>query len=226
MSTIYETRQDALLSLGDGNTPAQALLRMGIAPLASKWDLFALQGLMFNTKQATIGTAIAGSAAAEGGIVLTAPSFRFSVPVGTTVFPHRLNFTFATLAGVDNEIAVAYTATNSYTSGGTANTPLNWRTDNPAATKVTNCYVAAGSAVVEGTLSSPRVLYQACIPLAATWATSYTLERTWELTFDDLVPIVGPASFLVFLSAKTTASTWYFSADWAEVPTKSAITAV
>ena len=226
MTTIYETRQDNLLSLTDGNQPAHALLRSGIMPLATKWDLFALQGRMYNAHQATIGTAIAGSAANAAGIVLTAPSFRFSVPTGTTVFPYRVNFTFATLAGIDNEIAVAYTNTNTYTSGGTACTPYNWRSDNPRDTSVTNCYVAAGSAIVENTLSSPRVLYQSCIPLADTFATSYTLERTWEVVWDDLVPIVGPASFLVWLSAKTTASTWYFSVDWAEIPTVSAVTAV
>jgi hypothetical protein len=203
-----------------------ALLRMGIPPMANKWDLFALQGLMFNAKQATLGTAIAGSTANAAGIVTTAPSFRFSVPTGTTVFPRHLNISFATAAGTDNEIALAYTDTATYTSGGTAVTPLNLRTDAPAATKVTNCYVAAGSAIVEGALTNVRAIYQDIIPLAFAFATSYHLMYNVDKWFEQLYPIVGPASVLLWVSAATTASTIYFSMDWAEVPTKSAITAV
>ncbi len=226
MTTLLEVRQDSLLSLSDGNTPPQALLRMGIMPVATKWDLFALGGYMFTAKETTIGTALAGSAQNAAGIVTTAPTFRFSVPTGTTVFPRRFNLSFASAAGTANEIAVAYTDTATYTSGGTAITPLNWRTDNPAATAVTNCVHAAGSAIVEAALTNVRAIYQACMPLAFTFASSYTLEKTIDVRWDNLIPIVGPASFLVWVSANTTASTGYFICEWAEIPTKSAITAV
>lgn len=224
MTTLLEVRQDSLLSLGDGNTPPQALLRMGIMPVASKWDLLALQGRMFTAKQTTIGTALAGSAADAGGIVLTAPTFRFSVPVGTTVFPRRLNVSFAALAGVDNEIALIYDDTATYTSGGTAVTPLNLRTDAPRATVVTNCYHAAGSAIVEAALTNVRAIYQSVLPLAFT--PGDTVHHTINEEWDDFIPIVGPASVLLYLSAKTTANTHYLSFVWAEVPTASAITAV
>jgi hypothetical protein len=226
MTTLLEVRQDSLTSLGDGNTPPQALLRMGIAPVASKWDLFALQGRMFNLKQTTIGTAVAGSAQAVGAIVLTAPTVRFSVPVGTTVFPRHLNISFATAAGTDNEIALAYTDTSSYTSGGTAITPLNWRTDAPRATVVTSCVMAAGSAIVEAALTNVRAIYQDIIPLAFAFATSYDLKYNVDKWFNSLIPIVGPASVLLFVVGATTTPTVYFSLDWAEVPTVSAITAV
>jgi hypothetical protein len=226
MTTLLEVRQNSLLSVGEGNTPPQALLRMGIMPVATKWDLFALGGYMFTAKETTIGTALTGSAADNAGIVTTAPTFRFGVPVGTTVFPRRVNVSFASMAGVDNEMAVVYTDSLTYTSGGTAITPLNWRSDNPRATSVTNCYHASGSAIVEAAITNVRALWQSVIPLAFTFATSYTLEKTWDIKFDNLVPIVGPASFLIFLSGKTTANTHYLTVEWAEVPTKSAITAV
>jgi len=226
MATLLEVRQDSLLSLGDGNTPPQALLRMGIMPVATKWDLFALGGYMFTAKETTIGTALTGSAANAAGIVTTAPTFRFTVPTGTTVFPRRVNVSFASMAGVDNEIAVAYTDSASYTSGGTAITPLNWRTDAPRATAVTNCVHASGSAIIEAALGNVRAIYQSVIPLAFTFASSYTLEKTIDVKFDYLMPIVGPASFLIWLSGKTTANTHYLTVEWAEVPTKSAITAV
>lgn len=223
---LLEVRQDSLLSYGDGNVPPQALLRMGLMPLATKWDLLALQGRMFNLHQAAIGTAINGSAQAAGAIVLTAPTIRFSVPTGKTIFPYRFQYTLAAMAGTDNEVAMIYSQTDSYTSGGTAATPLNWRTDAPRATSVTSCYVAAGSAIVEAALTNVRSLYQSIYPLAAVWATSYHLDHTVDVVFKDLQPVIGPASFLIFLVGATTTPTFYFNLDWAEVPTVSAVTAV
>jgi hypothetical protein len=219
MTTLYEVRQNNLLSLGDGNVPANPMLRMGIPAEASKWDLFALMGRMFNLKQATIGTAIAGSAQAAGAIVLTAPTVRFTVPTGTTVFPRHINLSYASAAGTDNEIALIYSETDSYTSGGTAVTPLNWRSDNPRSTAVTNCYVAAGSAVVEAGLTRVRALYQDVIPTA--FGANQTDQYVVDKWFPDLVPIIGPASVLFFFVGATTTSTNYFSMDWAEVPTVS-----
>ena len=226
MNDLLETRQDSLLSYGDGKAPPAAVLRMGIMPQATKWDLFALQGRMFTCKQTTIGTAIAGSAQAAGAIVLTAPTFRFTVPVGTTVFPRKLNLSFAAGAGTDNEIALIYTNTNSYTSGGTAVTPLNYRTDGPRATVVTNCCIAAGAAVVEAGLGDVRAIYQDILPLAFTFASSYTLQYKIDKVWEDLMPVVGPASVLLFVVGATTTPTFYFSMDWAEIPTISAVKAV
>ena len=225
MTTLLEVRQDSLLSLGDGNTPPQALLRMGIAPVASKWDLFALQGLMFNLHQTAIGTAEAGSAAAGGGIVLTAPTIRFSVPAGTTVFPRHLNISYATAAGNVNEIAWAYTDTSPAATGGVAITPLNWRSDAPRGSVVTNCITGAATPIVEAALTNVRAIYQDIIPLAFAFATNYVLQYTIDKWIDTLIPIVGPAVVLLWMSGAT-AVTGYYSMDWAEVPTVSAITAV
>jgi hypothetical protein len=219
MATLFEVRQSNLLALGDGNVPANPMLRMGIPAEATKWDLFALMGRMYNLKQTTIGTAVAGSAQAAGAIVLTAPTVRFTVPTGTTVFPRHLNLSFATAAGTDNEIALIYSETDSYTSGGTAVTPLNWRNDNPRSTAVTSCYIAAGSAIVEAALTRVRALYQDVIPSA--FAGAATDQYVVDKWFPDLVPIIGPASVLFFFVGATTTMTGYFSMDWAEVPTVS-----
>lgn len=220
MTTLYEVRQDSLCTLSDGNTPPVPMTRMGFPAYMDKWDMFALAGRMFNLKQATIGTALTFSAAAEAGIVLTAPSVRFTVPTGVTIFPRRLNLALVPGAtSVDNEIALIYTAADSYTSGGTAATPLNWRPDNPRATSVTNCVYASGSAITEAALTSVRVLYQEIHAVAAAFATSYELAVNKEVVWEELVPIVGPSSVLLFVSAKTAAITGYFSMDWAEVQT-------
>lgn len=222
-----EVLQDTLRALGDGNVPPFPMLRMGVPPVAGKWDLFALQGRMFNLSEGTLGTALTFSAADNAGIVTTAPSIRFTVPAGLTVFPHKL--CLALIPGattVDNEIAVMYANTDSYTSGGTAVVPANWRSDNPRATAVTNVVHCSGAAITEAAYGTKRVLHQAIYTPAAAYATSYNLNINYTVQWDDLIPIVGPASFLVFVSAKTAAVTGYFSLDWAEVPTVSAVTAV
>lgn len=220
MTTLYEVRQDSLLSLGDGNTPPVPLSRMGFPAYITKWDMFALSGRMFNLSQAAIGTMLNGSATDAGGIVLTAPTIRFTVPTGYTVFPRRLNL--ALIPGATTavaEIAVAYTTTDSYTSGGTAATPRNWRSDNPRATSVTNCYYASGSAITEAALGTVRAIHQENHAVAAAFATSYELAINKTIQWDDLIPVVGPSSFLVWISAATAVHTFTFSLDWAEVLT-------
>lgn len=220
MTTLFETRQDTLTTLGDGNTPPVPMARMGFPAVIDKWDMFALAGRMFNVKEGTIGTAITFSAADNAGIVLTAPSFQLTVPTGVTIFPRRLSLALIPGAtSVDNEIALLYTSTDVYTSGGTAVTPLNWRPDNPRATAVTNVYHCSGSAITEAALTNVRVLHQGIYTPAAAFATSYNLNINYQVEWDELVPIVGPSSLCLYVSAKTAAVTGYFSLDWAEVAT-------
>jgi hypothetical protein len=221
-----EVFQDALRALSDGNAPPFPQLRMGVPVWASKWDLLALQGRMFNLKETTLGTPLSGGTADAGGIVLTVPWVRFTVPSGTTVFPRRLNLAASAAAGTINEIALAYTQTDSFTSSaGVALTPLNWRTDNPRSSAVTNCYVgASGSVNTEAALVGVRVLYQNAVPTA--FGANQTDQLCIDKLFEDLIPIVGPASVLLYFTGATTTPAGYFTLDWAEVPTVSAITAV
>lgn len=219
MTTLYEVRQDSLLSLGDGNTPPNPLLRMGIPAQCSKWDIFALGGRMFNLKQTTIGTALAGATAAAGSIVLTVPWVQFTVPTGLTVFPRHLNLAMQEMAGTLAEIAWVYTQTDSYTSGGTALTPLNWKSGG-AASSVTNCVIGpSGGVITEAALVGVRALYQDNLP--ATFAANATDKFCINIMIEDLVPVIGPASVIVFFGGVTTTPTGYFTMDWAEVPTVS-----
>ena len=229
MGDLLQVRQDSLTSLTDGNLPAAALLRMGIMPLADKWDLFALQGRMFNVFQGTLGTAVAMADAAAGGIVLTAPTFRFTVPTGYTVFPYRFYASLLVVAtAIDNELAICYSQTDSFTSAVASTTlvPKNFRTDNPRASIVTNCVSFAAGDLVEAALTNVRAIYQQCWPLDMTFGTSYNSDITVEVKWPDLIPIVGPASVLVYIAGKDEARTGYFGMEWAEVPTESAIGAV
>lgn len=218
MATLYEVRQNDLLELGDGNVPPIPQVRMGFPVEASKWDMFALMGRMYNLKQTTIGTALSGATADVAGIITTEPWVRFTVPTGTTAFIRHLNLSIAAAAGTLNEIALCYSETDSFTSSTGVNlTPLNWRNDNPRSSVMTSVYVgASGTVNIEAVLTRVRALYQDIVPVAfgANQTDQYLLDKWWN----DLIPIIGPASVLLFL-AGTTSPTGYFSLDWAEVDT-------
>lgn len=213
-----EVRQDNLTALGDGNSVKFPMLRMGMQPVADKWDLFSLSGRMFNLKQTTIGTALSGGTADAGGIVLTVPWVRFTVPSGLTVFPRRLQLALSAAAGTINEIAFVYTDTDTYTSGGTALTPLNWRTDAVAASRVVKAYVGpSGGVITEAAITNPRALVQDALPTAL--VNTGTDRFSMDKIFDTLIPVIGPASVLLYMTGATTTPAGYFSIDWAEVPT-------
>lgn len=219
----YEVRQSAVTALAEGTVIKSPLLKMGVPVGASKWDYFALMGRMFNIKQTTLGTPLSGGTVDAGGIVLTVPWVRFTVPTGTTVFPRHLNLAASAAAGTINEIALAYTQTDTFTSSaGVAITPLNWRTDNPRASAVTNCYVgASGTVNTEAALVGVRALYQNAVPTA--FGANQTDQLCIDKLFEDLIPIVGPASVLLYFTGAGTTPAGYFSIDWAEIPSVSAV---
>lgn len=213
-----EIRQSNLLALGDGNRVFPPAAKMGVPVMMDIWSYLHLQGRMFTLQEATIGTPLTGQAVDAGGIVLTAPALRLTVPVGLTIFPRRFNLALEAMAGTLNEIAIVANPADSYTSGGVALTPQNCRTDNPKATQVTKVYTASGSAIVEAALTTPRGLWKKVRPAAFTGGE--TFDSWADKTWNELYPIVGPASFLVYLGAASTALTYLFSLEWAEVESR------
>lgn len=219
----FVVNQTSLLTAGDGTNPSPLMSKMGLLAYMDKWDFLALQGRMFNVHENTIGTALTGSAAAAGAIVLTAPTVRLTVPSGTTLFPHAFHVNLVSLAAVEAEFAVVISDTDTYTSGGTAlHTPYNLRTDDPRDTACTNKYHCSGSAIVENTLSNPRKIFTRGNLYASTAVTDvipFNFKEVWE----HFIPCVGPCSVLIFLSSKTTALTYEFDFTWAEIPSVSTI---
>lgn len=214
---MLEVRNNSLAAYAENSQVLGAALKMGVPAQAKIWDLFALAGYMFNAHETTIGTPITGQAVNAAGIVLTAPALRFTVPSGLTVFPRRLNLAIQTAAGTLNEMQAIYTDTDTYTSGGAAVTARNWRTSGGRASAVTNLLHCSGAAIVEAAITNPRQLWTYVRPAA--FAAGETFDGLTTVQWDDLVPIIGPASFLVFLGAAGTALTYSFALDWAEVPT-------
>ena len=135
------------------------------------------------------------------------------------MFPHRFNLGYAARARTVNQVLVIYSEGDSFTSGTAIPVPYNWRTDNPRASILTSVRHCSGAAIVEAALTKPRSLYK--WNQASASAAGEPLQH--NIVWSTVVPIVGPASFLVFVSATGTAATYTFGLDWAEVPTTSVI---
>jgi hypothetical protein len=216
---MNEIRQFTLGAYSEGSQVLSAAAKMGLQAMLSKWDHFALGGFMFNAHEPTVQTPITGGAVNAAGAVLTAPAIRFTVPSGLTVFPRKLQLAIQTAAGTLNEIGVVVSDGDTYTSGGAAVVARNWRMDDLRASGVTNLLHCSGAAIVEAALSNPRQLATYTRPAAYTAGETFDGLTTFQ--WDDLIPLVGPCSFLVFLGAATTALTYTFALDWAEVPSVS-----
>lgn len=217
----YEVNNTSLLTAGDGSKPDPLLAKMGLAPLLTKWDFFALQGRMFNAHELVIGTALTADAAAVGAIVLTAPAFRFTVPTGTTLFPYNLDLNLVNTTGAtEGEIAVVVSDGDSFTSGATSAMVIkNWRLDDTRETSVTSAYHnTTGTALVEAGLTRPRKIYTAG-QLFATAAANDQVNLNLAVRWKDLIPVIGPASVIVFMGFAGAACTFEYNMSWAEVPT-------
>ena len=180
------------------------------------------EGRVFQTHNPTIGTPITGSAAAAGGHVLTAPSIRMTVPASTVIVPLRFRATMSAMAGTPNEFAIVASETDTYTSGGTSVTLTAYNAflhtvGAPRSSAVTNLRSGSGSALVEAALVNPRVLdinylarADAVSEPKAEWDANLAMKGSFYY-------IAGPASILVYLSAVTTALTYEFVMEWAEL---------
>ena len=196
--------------------------RSGAGFVSDQVQQWRMAGKVFQTHNPTIGTAITFSAAAAGGHVLTAPSIRFSVPTSLVVVPLRLKVTFSAMAGTPNEMALVATDTDTYSSGGTSVTLAAYNRVVDGVTSlgtsaVTNLRSGSGSALVEGTITNPRVIdiqyfarADAVSEPKADW--SWSAHRDGGFTY-----IHGAASVLVYISAVTTASAGEFILEWAEL---------
>ena len=214
-----EVRQNSMLAASEGTATRRPMLKMGVPLVGDLWSYLALQGRMFNLQETTTGTVLTAAVADATSNVLTIPSMRFTVPTGVTVFPYRFNIAWQARAGTITEGMIIASETDTYTSGGVALVPKNWRTDNIRATSVSNCATGSGTALVEAALVRPRSLYKFVHTHAIAATDVNNIEKIWPV----LWPIVGPASVLIYLGSVTTAATYLFSLDWAELPTINAV---
>lgn len=185
-------------------------------------DLWTRAGRVWTASNPTIGTPETMSAAGTA-ITLTAPSLRYTVPSGAVVVPLHVRLAVGQVTAKNNIMAVLATASDSYTSGGEANTPYNAivspNTDNEVASTVTNLF-NSDTAIVEGALTRPRVLMNTRSEALADSVLPPDFEYN-VLKGDPMVYLIGPASFLVFLVQETTAAEAEWSMSWAVLDSSS-----
>lgn len=224
MTQIFgQVQQQSRTVAADGTSQVAPSLRDGPLVTADIIHQWVREGRVFQTHNPTIGTALTGSAAAAGGHVLTAPSIRFTIPVSTVVVPLRFKATFSAMAGTPNEMAIVASETDSYTSGGTSVTLTAYSafvssgSGSPRSSVVTNLRSGSGSALVEAALTNPRVLDLQYFARADAVSEP---KAEWEAQLarnGNFYYVQGPAVILVYLSAVTTALTYEFVMEWAEL---------
>ena len=205
----------------DGAYAAVRMTRENAILTADLVTAWVREGRVFQTHNPTIGTALVGSAAAAGGHVLTAPSLRFTVPASTIVVPLRFKATFSAMAGTPNEMAIVASEGDTYSSGGTSVTLAAYSmfidASPPKTSVVTNLRSGSGLALVEGALVNPRVLDIQYFARADA-VSEPKAEMIWNPVQEGLLSYIhGPASFLIYLSAVTTALSYEFVLNWAEL---------
>ena len=180
---------------------------------ANPFPLLATRGQMFNASAAAQDTTVTGATS----FATTTPTFLLDVPSGTTALPAYMSLNQAgTVAGGAVSVLMEMDNADRYTSGGTAATVLNKRTD--GGTALSTLYSATGTAIVAtdaygvrtmGLLTGQDVSPAEGIITEVVWTPAGGIEL-----------LVGPAAWLVYtFPAASTGPTWFWSFAWAEVRT-------
>lgn len=179
----------------------------------------AAQGRMYRFAGSALNTTATGATS----FATTTPTFLLHVTAGTqyAVIPAEVRlFQAGTVAGGAVTVLIEADNADRYTSGGTAMTVQNARTDGAALPTGVAAYSTVGSAIVAtnavGVRLAGYLLGQDVSP-----AEGAVNEVTWvpQAGPDILVPTASVgASFLVNTSAASTGPTWFFSLKAAVVP--------
>lgn len=215
-----KVRQWGAPTFRDGDDERLRLSRAGDLAVNTREglvDRWTRDGRVFIANNPVIGQPETMSAAGTA-ITLTAPSLRFTVPSGLVVCPIMALVDGTRVITKDDIFAVIATGSDSYTSGGDAvlATAKNALVGGGRPSQVTNLHYS-DTAIVEGTLTSPRLLKRlkhegVTGEVDAPFYPEYNI-----LKGDQMVYLIGPASFLVFAIQETTAMEAEFTMMWAEL---------
>ena len=141
----------------------------------------------------------------------TTPTFLLRVPAGTVCIPLLVSLgQTGTVAGDTISAIIEIDNIDRYSTGGTSETVFNSRT---YGTPTNKCTLLSGATALTG--YGVRImgvnLAQDVAP-----AEGISNEIIWSPSGPDF--LVGPAAFLVYTYAGTTAPTWFWSFKWAEFP--------
>lgn len=176
----------------------------------------AMNGHVFYASDSAQNTAVTG----QTSFANTTPTFLLNVPSGTTAIPLHVKLQQSgTVAGGTIYVFMEIDDIAAYSSGGTAETILCARTDNPlsANSNFTNATLYSGATATAG--YGVSLAHDVIVP-DVTPLSSENLRPPWIWTpAAGLDFLVGPASWKVFTYAGTTGPTWWWSIKWAAFPT-------
>lgn len=184
------------------------------APFTADWlHALAQEGRLYIASDADQNDLVTG----QTSFVNTTPTFLLTVPSGTTAIPVYLSLTEAgTVAGDYIDVLIEIDNIAGYASGGTAETVLASRTDDPTAENCT-FYSNPTATAGYGVLVDSFRLAEDVDPASADAGGPFGLK--WRPPYP--IYLVGPACLKVFTFATGTGPSWAWSAAWIEVPSTS-----
>ena len=183
--------------------------RSGAAFSADYLHQLAQEGRIFFASDADQNDQLTG----QTSFADTTPTLLLNVPSGYCAVPLYLRLMQAgTVAGDFIDVILEIDNIAAYASGGTAETILSSRTDQPVAP---SCGLYSGATATAG-YGVAVAHYRMAEDVDPASADAQQFGLVWQ----PAVPmyLVGPASFKVFTFAGTTGPTWRWSIAWAEVP--------
>ncbi len=216
-----EIKQDSYPAYVEGTAGKIRLNPRGELVVPDFFLQLALDGRVFNASNAVQETDEAFVETGRGTNNVN-PSLLLDVPTGTTVIPLEVIIDFGNTPGTSKDMVFTINTddTTRYSSGGAAITPINMRKDDP---QTTACSVYSGSTqIVASANTDDDTIFCSMVEEEATPRTTNAGLPLFFWTARQYIPpvLIGPASFLVFVTADTTNDqelNW--SLKWAEIPT-------
>lgn len=175
----------------------------------------ALEGRVFYASDADQNDLVTG----QTSFAATTPSFLLRVPSGTTAIPLMVDLgQTGSVAGGAVDVIIEIDDADRYSSGGTAETILSARTDQPI-TPACSLYSGATASAGYGVRVIGRTIGQDVSP-----AEGAVNAFVWHPSLEAPPLLVGPAALAIYTYAGTTGPTWFWTIKWAELPTASAVT--
>lgn len=205
--------------VGDGVQQFPRMNRRGELYVPDWLTQAAIDGRVFHVSNPTKGTAVACGGTSYSD---TAPAFLIDVPSGTTMIPIEVFLKQGgTVAGAVITALLTYDKIVRYSSGGTAQTIGNSRSDAPFSS---NCSAySGGSAITAAALSVQRTFWASMLSPDVTPSADVNFPAfdncvNWNARNSVPPVLVGPASLVIYTYAGTTQPSWFYSIRWIEMP--------
>lgn len=182
---------------------------------AAPWlDMLCMEGREFCGSDADQNDALLG----QTSFVVTTPTLLLHVPLGTTAIPSFVHLCQAgSVGGGAVDVLIEYDNAARYSSGGTSETVLALRTDNPVTNNCT-LYSNPTASSGYGTRVWGATIGQDVSPAEGAVNGVFLSARKGTLPMGYLV---GPAALAIYTYATSTGPTWLWSIGWFEVPSSS-----